>query len=229
MPAGNTHHQPPPPEMAAAAESNGQTKPVIIAPVCSACIAAAANPNPDPNGVLIAPHATAEAQTCTCRRQCTPTLLTTMITQRSRSCRQEYGDNADDALESFSQMSIRIPLVEEPEVESPISHETPLNSPVSEDTVVRAKAVPSRRQTEPLISFPTAPTTPPKPKRNLTQGPSSSNSNSFISDPFIDITRIRIKSRGSHCLYPGATFQGLQKSGANNYDVSVQIVVCTMS
>jgi hypothetical protein len=225
MPAGNTHHQPPPPEMAAAAESNGQTKPVIIAPVCSACTAAAANLNPP--GVLIAPPATAEAQTCTCRRQCTPTLLTNTITQRSRPCRPESEDNAEDVLESFSQMSISIPLVEEPELESPTSHEIPLNSPVSVDTGIRNKAVPSRRQTEPLI-FSTAPTTPPKPKRNLTQSSISRNSNSFISDPFIDITRIRTKSRGSHCLYPGATFQGLQKSGANNYDVSVQIVVCTL-
>lgn len=45
-------------------------------------------------------------------------------------------------------------------------------------------------------------------------------------DPLVDITRIRIRSRGHHCLYPGASFQGTQKSGRNSYDVNVTIVVC---
>jgi hypothetical protein len=44
-------------------------------------------------------------------------------------------------------------------------------------------------------------------------------------DPSIDITRIRVRSQGHHCLYPGATFQGTQKSGRNSYDVTVSIVV----
>ncbi|KAI0273329.1 vacuolar import and degradation protein-domain-containing protein [Gloeopeniophorella convolvens] len=43
-------------------------------------------------------------------------------------------------------------------------------------------------------------------------------------DPFVDITRIRMRSQGHHCLYPGATFQGTQKSGRNSYDVTVSIV-----
>ncbi|KAI0277232.1 vacuolar import and degradation protein-domain-containing protein [Russula aff. rugulosa BPL654] len=43
-------------------------------------------------------------------------------------------------------------------------------------------------------------------------------------DPSIDITRIRVRSQGHHCLYPGATFQGTQKSGRNSYDVTVSIV-----
>jgi len=45
-------------------------------------------------------------------------------------------------------------------------------------------------------------------------------------DPLTDITRLRIRSQGHHCLYPGATFQGTQKSGRNSYDVNVTIVVC---
>ena len=44
-------------------------------------------------------------------------------------------------------------------------------------------------------------------------------------DPSVDITRIRVRSQGHHCLYPGATFQGTQKSGRNSYDVTVSIVV----
>lgn len=48
-------------------------------------------------------------------------------------------------------------------------------------------------------------------------------------DPLADITRLRIRSRGHHCLYPGAAFQGTQKSGRNSYDVNVTIVVCLPS
>jgi len=33
-----------------------------------------------------------------------------------------------------------------------------------------------------------------------------------------------MRSQGHHCLYPGATFQGTQKSGRNSYDVTVSIV-----
>jgi len=43
-------------------------------------------------------------------------------------------------------------------------------------------------------------------------------------DPLVDITRIRVRSQGHHCLYPGASFQGTQKSGRNSYDVNVTIV-----
>ncbi|KAG6867012.1 hypothetical protein C0991_003928 [Blastosporella zonata] len=42
--------------------------------------------------------------------------------------------------------------------------------------------------------------------------------------PLIDITRLRVKSNGSDCLYPGAIFRGIQKSGRNNYEVDVTIV-----
>ena len=45
-------------------------------------------------------------------------------------------------------------------------------------------------------------------------------------DPYVDITRIRMRSQAHPCLYPGATFQGTQKSGRNSYDVTVSIVVC---
>ena len=48
-------------------------------------------------------------------------------------------------------------------------------------------------------------------------------------DPLSDLTRLRIRSRGHNCLYPGATFQGTQKSGRNSYDVNVTIVVCLLT
>jgi len=43
-------------------------------------------------------------------------------------------------------------------------------------------------------------------------------------DPATDITRLRVRAQRHHCLYPGATFQGTQKSGRNSYDVNVTIV-----
>lgn len=47
-------------------------------------------------------------------------------------------------------------------------------------------------------------------------------------DPYVDITRLRVRSQGHHCLYPGATFQGTQRSGRNSYDVNVTIVVSSI-
>jgi hypothetical protein len=46
--------------------------------------------------------------------------------------------------------------------------------------------------------------------------------------PLTDITRLRVPSEGHHCLYPGATFTGTQKSGRNSYEVSVTIVVSSL-
>ncbi|KAL9715318.1 hypothetical protein Ac2012v2_001981 [Leucoagaricus gongylophorus] len=43
-------------------------------------------------------------------------------------------------------------------------------------------------------------------------------------DPLSDVTRIRLRTRATHCLYPGAIFQGTQKSGRNSYDVTVTVV-----
>lgn len=47
----------------------------------------------------------------------------------------------------------------------------------------------------------------------------------YSPDPTVDITRLRVPSLGRGCLFPGATFQGTQKSGRNSYDVNVTIVV----
>lgn len=53
-------------------------------------------------------------------------------------------------------------------------------------------------------------------------------SHPFITpSPLTDITRLRVRSQGNHCLYPGAVFEGTQKSGRSSYDVNVTIVVRT--
>lgn len=46
-----------------------------------------------------------------------------------------------------------------------------------------------------------------------------------VPDPATDITFLRVRAQRHHCLYPGATFQGTQKSGRNSYEVNVTIVV----
>lgn len=82
------------------------------------------------------------------------------------------------------------------------------------------------------LSIHTHSTTPPRPvfhkARNHTStgtplhSPRTSHSSP---DPLIDITHIRVRPQGHHCLHPGAVFQGTQKSGRNSYDVTVNIVV----
>lgn len=59
-----------------------------------------------------------------------------------------------------------------------------------------------------------------------TKSPLSEYETASAPDPFMDITRLRVRSQPHHCLYPGATFQGTQKSGRHSYDVKVSIVVC---
>ncbi len=43
-------------------------------------------------------------------------------------------------------------------------------------------------------------------------------------DPLAELSRLRVPPKGRGCLYPGATFNGTQKSGRNSYDVTVRIV-----
>jgi glucose-induced degradation protein 4 len=63
-------------------------------------------------------------------------------------------------------------------------------------------------------------------KDTLSHSPRVSSSSP---DPLLDITHIRVRSQGHHCLYPGSVFQGTQKSGRNSYEVTVNIVVSRIS
>lgn len=67
-----------------------------------------------------------------------------------------------------------------------------------------------------------------EPASPSTSYSSSSTSYTYTPDPLIDITRLRVRAPTHHCLYPGATFSGTQKSGRNSYDVNVTIVVSTI-
>ncbi len=55
------------------------------------------------------------------------------------------------------------------------------------------------------------------------------NSDEDYPDPLADVTRLRVRSKGYKCLFPGAIFQGTQKSGRSSYDVQVTIVVSRLS
>ncbi|KAJ7125470.1 vacuolar import and degradation protein-domain-containing protein [Mycena crocata] len=88
--------------------------------------------------------------------------------------------------------------------------------------------VPRRRdQSPPLPSY--RPTTPvyakpePAPFVRPQFQPTRAQQKS-AADPLADITRLRVRAQTHHCLYPGASFQGTQKSGRNSYDVNVTIV-----
>ena len=73
------------------------------------------------------------------------------------------------------------------------------------------------------LSLPSLPSLPAAPRQFVQSLPQPRRFSP--ADPLTDITRLRIPSRGHHCLYPGAEFQGTQKSGRNSYDVNVTIVV----
>ncbi|QRV86519.1 vacuolar import and degradation protein [Ceratobasidium sp. AG-Ba] len=68
---------------------------------------------------------------------------------------------------------------------------------------------------------------PPSPPPSLGTPPPARRSPATFDqelDPFADVTRLRLKNTRQDCLYPGASFVGIQKSGRNSYNVSVTIV-----
>ena len=122
-----------------------------------------------------------------------------------------------------------IPLAESsPTVQPPPlcpPSDRPLPSKVQHEALV--SSAPSKRaklalvvSDGPRLAVSSAPSVPSSIRSDI-----SPLQHSPTPDPYIDITRIRMRSQGHHCLYAGATFQGTQKSGRNSYDVTVSIVV----
>ncbi|KAL4067878.1 vacuolar import and degradation protein-domain-containing protein [Scleroderma yunnanense] len=72
-------------------------------------------------------------------------------------------------------------------------------------------------------------TLPIDPHRLSPTSEKSPHAQELLPDPSIDITRLRVRPQGYHCLYPGATFKGTQKSGRNSYGVTVTIVDVDLS
>ncbi|KZT68128.1 hypothetical protein DAEQUDRAFT_728162 [Daedalea quercina L-15889] len=100
--------------------------------------------------------------------------------------------------------------------ETPVVHVSARPTPAPIDTQLAHPQPRQRISTAQLspVQLATPSSSRPRPKVALATSP----------DPLSDITRLRIRSQGHHCLYPGATFQGTQKSGRNSYDVNVTIV-----
>lgn len=86
------------------------------------------------------------------------------------------------------------------------------SSPVSPVSRLARFSHPPR---SPVRTRPLSPT-----DRRLTYG----RVNDGYPDPLADVTRLRVRPRGHQCLYPGARFEGSQKSGRNSYEVTVSIV-----
>lgn len=101
--------------------------------------------------------------------------------------------------------------------ETPAVHVPPRPTPAPIDTTLAPPQSPRPSLTAQRspVQLATPSTSRSRPPAALTASP----------DPLSDTTRLRVRSQGHHCLYPGATFQGTQKSGRNSYDVNVTIVV----
>jgi hypothetical protein len=113
--------------------------------------------------------------------------------------------------------------VREPPV--PLRRQRPCDS----DTDIQLPALtpapaPSYRPA-PLVYAKPAPAPSPVFTRPAAFVPARQQPKGAGADPLTDITRLRVRAQAHHCLYPGASFQGTQKSGRNSYDVNVTIVV----
>ena len=139
--------------------------------------------------------------------------------------------------------SPRVPTIDTPLHPNPVIESSPSVQLPSSNIPLSDRPLPPKVAHEALISSATTKraklsistsVTPDGPRSAVLSTPlvSSSirSSNTRLQpsptpDPYVDITRIRTRSQGHHCLYPGASFQGTQKSGRNSYDVTVSIVV----
>ncbi|KAH7340744.1 vacuolar import and degradation protein-domain-containing protein [Rhizoctonia solani] len=91
------------------------------------------------------------------------------------------------------------------------------------DSHVHSHSVPSHHA-HPARSLSSPHSPPPsdrEPPRDLARSRSAALSEP---DPYADVTRLRLSNTRQDCLYPGAQFVGIQKSGRNSYNVSVTIV-----
>lgn len=124
------------------------------------------------------------------------------------------------------------PTVEAPTTSCPPTFHTntivsPRNSQASSPSPLRPTLSPI--DTTGASSSSQAPVAQRAESHNTASRQRSHAQSSSAPDPLSDITRLRVRSQGHHCLYPGATFQGTQKSGRNSYDVNVTIVVRVVS
>ncbi|KAJ1309905.1 hypothetical protein OPQ81_006666 [Rhizoctonia solani] len=92
------------------------------------------------------------------------------------------------------------------------------------DSHPHSHSVPSQHL-HPVRSL-SSPHSPPPSDREHPRHPVLRSRSAVLSepDPYADVTRLRLNNTRQDCLYPGASFVGIQKSGRNSYNVSVTIV-----
>ena len=114
----------------------------------------------------------------------------------------------------------------EPHNATPFSHPLPARLPQSSSTTSSFASRPSLTPID-TSSSSQAPVAQ-RPELASISRSANARQRSYAAspDPLLDITHLRVRSQGHHCLYPGASFQGTQKSGRNSYEVNVTIVVC---
>lgn len=133
--------------------------------------------------------------------------------------------DVDEDMDRPSSSTPSLPHVEPPSsvptlLETPVVHVPSRPTPTPIDTTL---APPQARR--PSLTAQRSPVQLATPSSSRSRPPAALTASP---DPLSDITRLRVRSQGHHCLYPGATFQGTQKSGRNSYDVNVTIVVSTI-
>jgi hypothetical protein len=158
----------------------------------------------------------------------------------------------DDASASFIRTTLptistqlnSVPLGHTADLQGIFTHDMDMDDVPTSSSTAPPFCISSSTQSSPhsvysQSTIPTAPkaihthaTTPSRPlshqsRNNVSTDSYSPHMNTSCSspNPLLDITHIRVRVQGHHCLYPGAVFQGTQKSGRNSYEVNVNIVV----
>ncbi|ELU44695.1 vacuolar import and degradation domain-containing protein [Rhizoctonia solani AG-1 IA] len=118
----------------------------------------------------------------------------------------------------------------DPHVQSPqrmdLSPLTIGSGPCAFDSHPHSHSVPSHHTLHSARSL-LSPDSPPPSDREHPRDSALRSRSAALSepDPYADVTRLRLNNTRQDCLYPGASFVGIQKSGRNSYNVSVTIVV----
>ncbi|KAF8682502.1 Vacuolar import and degradation protein [Rhizoctonia solani] len=117
----------------------------------------------------------------------------------------------------------------DPHVQSPqrmdLSPLTIGSGPCAFDSHPHSHSVPSHHTLHSARSL-LSPDSPPPSDREHPRDSALRSRSAALSepDPYADVTRLRLNNTRQDCLYPGASFVGIQKSGRNSYNVSVTIV-----
>ncbi|KZV73457.1 hypothetical protein PENSPDRAFT_574665 [Peniophora sp. CONT] len=100
----------------------------------------------------------------------------------------------------------------------------PLEIPVSRSSSLFSDGASPVASSSSPIAYLASPLSPSQYSPVHEKRPAHTTNTPPAPDPFVDISRLRIRQQAHHCLYPGSTFEGTQKSGRNSYEVKVTIV-----